>query len=52
MLRLMAGTSAKTAVVRGAASLPQFIDFCILADMPAEKVVAVCVMEPRRFLDP
>jgi len=31
---------------------PRSIDFCILAGMPAETVVVVCVMEPRRFLDP
>jgi len=40
------------AVVRGTASLPRSIDFCILAGLPAETVVVVCVMEPRRFLDP
>jgi len=39
-------------VVRGAASLPRSIDFCILTGWPAETVVVVCVMEPRRFLDP
>jgi len=36
----------------GAVSLPQSIDFCILAGMPAEIVVVVCVMEPCCFLNP
>jgi len=37
---------------RGAVSLPRSIDFCILAGMPAETVVVVCVMERRSFLNP
>jgi hypothetical protein len=37
---------------REVASLPRSIDFYILAGMPAETVVVVCVIEPRRFLDP
>jgi len=37
---------------RGAVSLPQSIDFYILAGMPAETVVVVCVMKLSRFLDP
>ena len=37
---------------REAVSLPRSIVFCILAGMPAETVVVVCIMEPRRFLDP
>ena len=36
---------------RGAAS-PQSKDLCILAGMPVETVVVVCVMEPCLYLDP
>ena len=46
------GSRLPTRLHCGAMSLRRCIDFCILADMPAETVVVVCVMDPRRFLDP
>jgi len=46
------GSRLPTRQHRGAASLPQSLDFCILAGMPAETAVIVCVMEPHCFLDP